>query len=724
MYKNPGQLGSRKSAQRALRLLNQVTDEQQKECQEHQKVGYDHRKKASNKQLRVKKASEAEAANMRATQPQFVSVSTKNWKEVFTAEELVEVEKMQATGSTLRCLNKDCKKSFTTPVGFAYHHQRCGKSRPQILCEICHAVYTSQGGLDYHMRVVHAPQDLVEEIMDDATEARQARRGTSSVQDHDWSGAIDDDDDSDDSQKDNDDDDINDLLIESQSVIKEQKEYSISEEESNDDEDDDDDICPIFKEDWQDSFSGKISVPDSTSKKKAKYRITKLLTADPRAKLWTQESRSRFPGDCILAEPDAASWIPVPPGEVSAYIPKATESPLFTIRDGKKGKGGRKLGRRAEETDMEVEGGQPSNTSGGENTIYKQKLQLFDYCVTSRHGNLVFNAGGSICAMDWLLQPQDSECLIEYCAVSTHHSTEESHCVGRAFEGKGAIQLWAIEDSHALSAHMDIIIAHNWGCVWDLKWCPQSFQCDKHQHGNENEWKRLGVLAIACSTGEVHLLNIPHPSCLEQSQSQAIYHVQPMLTLIPGSFGCHTTGQHGQVWCVCWRPDKCHSQLAAGFSDGSIAVWQVNTRCPWLRVTPSDKKTTILLPAQQFSAHTSVVRCLSWSAVNTNIIVSAAHGKDSTVRVWNLCDVSSPVQDLGQSSGWVYEIQWLTYWNVIALVGDLSLVSSVKQHAELIFLDRLHHKASLKAAISLRNSPYLVVLEHRATVVLYWLTAF
>jgi WD40 repeat protein len=182
-----------------------------------------------------------------------------------------------------------------------------------------------------------------------------------------------------------------------------------------------------------------------------------------------------------------------------------------------------------------------------------------------------------------------------------------------------------------------------------------------------------------------------------------------MLTLIPGSFGCHTTGQHGQVWCVCWRPDKCHSQLAAGFSDGSIAVWQVNTRCPWLRVTPSDKKTTILLPAQQFSAHTSVVRCLSWSAVNTNIIVSAAHGKDSTVRVWNLCDVSSPVQDLGQSSGWVYEIQWLTYWNVIALVGDLSLVSSVKQHAELIFLDRLHHKASLKAAISLRNSPYLSV---------------
>ena len=50
--------------------------------------------------------SEAEAADIQATQTPFMSVSTKNWKEVFTPEQLVEVEKMRTKGSSLRCLNK------------------------------------------------------------------------------------------------------------------------------------------------------------------------------------------------------------------------------------------------------------------------------------------------------------------------------------------------------------------------------------------------------------------------------------------------------------------------------------------------------------------------------------------------------------------------------------------------------------------------------------------
>ena len=100
-----------------------------------------------------------------------------------------------------------------------------------------------------------------------------------------WSGAnitTDDDDDDEDNNDDNEDDD--DIGMESQSGRKEQKQCHISEEES------DDDICPIFRQDWQDSFSGKASVPDSTSsRKKGKCRITKLLTADPRAKVWMQD---------------------------------------------------------------------------------------------------------------------------------------------------------------------------------------------------------------------------------------------------------------------------------------------------------------------------------------------------------------------------------------------------------------------------------------------------
>ena len=59
----------------------------------------------------------------------------------------------------------------------------------------------------------------------------------------------------------------------------------------------------------------------------------------------------------------------------------------------------------------------------------------------------------------------------------------------------------------------------------------------------------------------------------------ALYHAQPNVTLIPGAVGHHKDGQHGQAWCVSWRPDDGHSQVAAGFSDGLLALWFQTLHC-------------------------------------------------------------------------------------------------------------------------------------------------
>lgn len=55
----------------------------------------------------------------------------------------------------------------------------------------------------------------------------------------------------------------------------------------------------------------------------------------------------------------------------------------------------------------------------------------------------------------------------------------------------------------------------------------------------------------------------------------ALYRSHPVVTLVPGAIGHHVTGQHGQAWCVCWRPDHGHCQLATGFSDGKLTVFYV-----------------------------------------------------------------------------------------------------------------------------------------------------
>ena len=61
-------------------------------------------------------------------------------------------------------------------------------------------------------------------------------------------------------------------------------------------------------------------------------------------------------------------------------------------------------------------------------------------------------------------------------------------------------------------------LAHNFGSVWDLKWCPSGCWEDPSGHGSSEGQSselrgdaRLGLLAMACSDGTVRVMSIPHP---------------------------------------------------------------------------------------------------------------------------------------------------------------------------------------------------------------------
>ncbi|EDV23596.1 uncharacterized protein TRIADDRAFT_58398 [Trichoplax adhaerens] len=48
-----------------------------------------------------------------------------------------------------------CSILFKTVSGYIYHQQRCGQEKPIITCTLCDKTYTSEAGLQYHLKVSH-----------------------------------------------------------------------------------------------------------------------------------------------------------------------------------------------------------------------------------------------------------------------------------------------------------------------------------------------------------------------------------------------------------------------------------------------------------------------------------------------------------------------------------------------------------------------------------------
>jgi hypothetical protein len=122
-------------------------------------------------------------------------------------------------------------------------------------------------------------------------------------------------------------------------------------------------------------------------------------------------------------------------------------------------------------------------------------LPLFSSCTLLDAGKKpkshVINAGTSIWGLDFA---PSNNTATQYLAVSGYKSIKERHVVGvRQVEEeeddpnmKNCIQIWSIpncideksvsssvaEASNAQKAELELCILHDFGCVYDVKWCP------------------------------------------------------------------------------------------------------------------------------------------------------------------------------------------------------------------------------------------------------------
>ncbi|RWS27902.1 general transcription factor 3C polypeptide 2-like protein [Leptotrombidium deliense] len=283
-----------------------------------------------------------------------------------------------------------------------------------------------------------------------------------------------------------------------------------------------------------------------------------------------------------------------------------------------------------------------------------RELKLFESCSTK--DAFTCFVGGCVWAASWCPIPL-SENDFQYIAVATCREYDQVHSMNCLENERGLIQLWNCGDLHRNSTtenkpYFCLGVAHDYGVIWDMEWCPggTSWQSPSLTV-DTNLLPRLGLLALACGDGIIRILSVPQPKSL--SSSAHIYRCEPVIILDPPGTGPAFAYQSTICRCVSWQKTEEQKHIAAGFGNGTVAVWNLTTASPILVVHKTSSQ-VILRPKESWIAHGAQVNDLKWLPYS-NMPLIATVGYDRTLKVWNLSDLIIPRKSIFTKVDWNFK---------------------------------------------------------------------
>lgn len=168
----------------------------------------------------------------------------------------------------------------------------------------------------------------------------------------------------------------------------------------------------------------------------------------------------------------------------------------------------------------------------------------------------------------------------------------------RPLEGQGtlapecSLQLWDMGPLASGASHssekskegtlewtpqMALNASHSWGDIAEMSWCPCASTYQVPDEGalatSSGRMRRLGLLALACEDGKVRIVSMPHPRQLSRSYDVNVrWELEPVLVL-SGRYQTATSPVTSISWAAQWPQE----QLLAGFGDGTIALWNMDS---------------------------------------------------------------------------------------------------------------------------------------------------
>ncbi|XP_070533169.1 uncharacterized protein [Ptychodera flava] len=411
-------------------------------------------------------------------------------------------------------------------------------------------------------------------------------------------------------------------------------------------------------EDYDSDVSdASIKTPDDGSDVEVRpYRPRSLQSGDktldikliplPEVVAWTLQLHSSFVGMTVHPtwKPMKSDWTKLSKSDAENYEPVSRESIQFQV---------------------EVENGE---------TGVKTRLPRYATQSMNKTKTMTAYTGGPVWCMEWCPLPLSVCASKQFVAISCHRHHEAIHHCEKTYQENGMIQLWdfGILDNKtpAKPPHLSLGIAHEYGSIWDMKWCPSGAWEDPGQSEN-GETARLGLLVVACSDGRLRILSIPHPeSICGDGSDYSVYTVKPCAVLESSPRSDLPT--NSQSLCVDWSPDKQRRKIAAGFHNGTVILWDLLTTSQLLKTSIPLSPVDTYYPFHSFRAHSSSVSDISWCKTTETFLGTSS--TDRNLKFWDLRSTVRPVNCV--QIGMMTQCHWPSNWNGCCVGQDNSVTGS------------------------------------------------
>ncbi|XP_049821946.1 uncharacterized protein LOC109602047 isoform X2 [Aethina tumida] len=224
-----------------------------------------------------------------------------------------------------------------------------------------------------------------------------------------------------------------------------------------------------------------------------------------------------------------------------------------------------------------------------------KNMELFD-TKTHSNGYATIFAGGPITAMSWVPTPDSVTESPQFLAVAVQNDPDSQYYHNENYHEPYLIQFWHFgslrnRSKDPIKPQLAFCLAFDYGPVWHLEWCPSGcYDLDR---------RRLGLLAVAASDGNVYVYSVPFFS---EDEFGLFYKPKPSVVLKFGHPEDHKLSeQKFYATKVSWSQAFGHERIAVGYTNGSVAIFDLTKDSTLLEI--QQNSTSFLFPYLSFQAH-------------------------------------------------------------------------------------------------------------------------
>ena len=265
------------------------------------------------------------------------------------------------------------------------------------------------------------------------------------------------------------------------------------------------------------------------------------------------------------------------------------------------------------------------DSESSEKIDFKLKpFEIYEFKNKADHFKII-NLANQITCLDWCPLFDSSS---QFLALATSAIDKSEFSVKNVYASPNLIYFMKFDDLNSLKAPWAIFAISNKsiGFVSCLKW--RHPVLTKEEPNVKDNF--IGYLLAASSNGNAYIYYVEDLSLSEKRIIQTNNCVEEISVFEPKkqiilkcSYFC------GQCTAADWSQLNGATQIAVGYSNGSVSLFQVNSGFLADQLNSNggsvDKlNQMVVYPIQTFSAHLTFVKTLKWSKVNGNILATGS----------------------------------------------------------------------------------------------------